>query len=244
NHASFDGSNKIYYPTLARAPTTEMTLSFWLRTTTTTETVLVSYRRTDEDSSGGQFVLKMLANGMLSYTEKIGDVEATVASGHSLWYDDVCTYNTGKWVHVTLVKRGYNVKIFCYGDQVAGFEPSLPNVPSATYTNAGFSVGADVDGSQGLVGEMSNLVIYLRAFDNFQDSNYDVNLLQWNTAKLSCHLNTSPVCDYDWCCGTLMLQDDDIFPYFPISSPESMWYHACTSCPNFSIPNYPEQCQP
>ncbi|RYG59905.1 LamG domain-containing protein, partial [archaeon] len=39
NHASFDGSNKIYYPTLARAPTTEMTLSFWLRTTTTTETV-------------------------------------------------------------------------------------------------------------------------------------------------------------------------------------------------------------
>ncbi|RYZ83412.1 MAG: LamG domain-containing protein, partial [Proteobacteria bacterium] len=229
NHASFDGSNKIYYPTLARAPTTEMTLSFWLRTTTTTETVLVSFVRTDEDSSGLQFVLKILANGILSYTEKIGDVYATKAMSNSNWF------NNGKWVHVALVKKGDTFKIHVNGIWLNS-GPNV-NMPSPTYANAGFSVGADVDDSQGLVGEMSNLVIYLRAF-----ADHDVTKLFWNTAKLSCHVNTSPVCDYDWCCETFLHNYIPYITYF-----DSKWEYSCTSCPDFTsdnIDNMPEQCQP
>eukprot|EP01031_Cornospumella_fuschlensis_P030153 gene30153-36425_t len=222
NHASFDGSNKIYHPTLARAPTTEMTLTFWLRTTATTETVLVSFGRTAEDSSGGQFVLKLLADGKLSYTEKNGGVDGTGVS-----FTGFMQYNIGKWVLVTLVKNGDSVTTYRYGD----VDATATVTPSTTYTNTGFSVGADVDGSLALVGEMSNLVYYLQPFEQI-----NVRELYYNSAKLSCHLNTSPVCDYNWCCETITQYRNNNWAY------NTDDFHTCTNCPAFVSPNGPEQC--
>eukprot|EP01041_Mallomonas_annulata_P014349 gene14349-30541_t len=128
----FDGSSKFqYYGPLLRGLSSAFTISAWIKTTTLSVMVVISYGR-NPSNVYGEFVLYVSDTGKLLLFDFNGVSGFDLVTGNSV-------VTTGQLTHIAFVKNGINGEFFVNGVSDGKVTAST----SVTYSNTDFCIGKD-----------------------------------------------------------------------------------------------------
>ena len=158
----------LYVSDFSNVPSSQLTISAWVKTTISTDAYIVQQGRSSTDANT-EYVLR-LVNGKLNFWDYNNNGFGFSASNYSN-----ATDNSGSWTYVWFVKNGTVGKYYINGVLDNTDSASL----NATYSSNDFVIGKDFrDNNQKFAGQIDELRIWNTAHTDAEVQNYMYQMQQ------------------------------------------------------------------